>query len=351
MEEGMKETMKAVLLTGYGGLNRLVYREDVPVPVPQRGEVLIRVGAAGINNTDVWTREGAYGSTEGPSPLSGWLQGEAFSFPRIQGGDIAGCIVDVGPGVDNRRVGQRVLVDPTIHIGDGEEIAGVLGSERDGGYAEYVAVPSENAHAIETTLSDAELATFPIAYQTAERMLKRVRLIGGESILITGASGGAGSALVQLAALRQARVIALTSAAHMEEVRDLGADIVLDRGDTHWPEWLRGQVGALDAVADVTGGAAFRSLLDMLRPGGRLVTAGAIAGPIVDLDLRRVYLQRLQIIGSTMGTRSDFLDLVEHIERGRIRPLLADTFPLRDVTRAQEVFASRKFFGKLSLIP
>ncbi len=347
----MQETMKAVLLTDYGGLDRLVYREDVPVPGPQRGEVLIRVGAAGINNTDLWTREGAYGSTDGPSPPSGWLQGEAFTFPRIQGGDIAGRIVDVGPGVDTRRIGQRVLVDPTIHIGDGEDIEGVIGSERDGGYAEYVAVPSDNAHAIETTLSDAELATFPIAYQTAERMLKRVRLTGGETILITGASGGAGSALVQLAALRKARVIALTSAAHMEEVRALGAEIVFDRGDTHWPEGLREQVGALDAVADVTGGAAFRGLLDLLRPGGRLVTAGAVAGPIVDLDLRRVYLQRLQIIGSTMGTRRDFLDLVEYIARGRIRALLADTFPLRDVRRAQELFSSRKFFGKLSLIP
>jgi len=345
--------MKAVLLTGYGGLDRLEYREDVPVPAPLRDEVLVRVGAAGINNTDVWTRQGAYGDLGDLEAPSGWLRGQAFGFPRIQGGDVAGRIVDVGPGVDPARVGDRVLVDPTLHAGDGEDIEGVVGSERDGGYAEFLAVPSENAHRIETPLSDPELATFPIAYQTAERMLKRVGLRPGEIILVTGASGGAGSALVQLAALRRAQVVALTSASHLEEVRGLGAAIVLDRGQKDWTDRLRDRLGArgVDAVADVTGGGAFRDLLDLLRPGGRLVTAGAVAGPVVDVDLRTVYLRRLQIMGSTMGTREDFAALVKYIEGGRIRPLLARTFPLRDVRRAQEVFVSREFFGKLSLVP
>jgi len=146
-------TMRAVLLTGYGGYDRLQYRIDVPRPTPAPGEVLIQVGACGVNNTDVWTREGAYGASE----QSGW-QGSAFSFPRIQGADIVGRIVALGADVGADRLGERVMVNPTLYGGSGDGLfdATYLGSERDGGFAEWVCVPAENAHAVTSTLADHE---------------------------------------------------------------------------------------------------------------------------------------------------------------------------------------------------
>ncbi|QIN84077.1 zinc-binding dehydrogenase [Rubrobacter tropicus] len=347
--------MKAVLLTGHGGPEKLEYREDVPAPEPAAGEVLIEVGAAGVNNTDLWTREGAYGAADDPEATGGWRRGEAMGFPRIQGMDVAGRIVAVGDGVAGTRVGERVLVDPTLYAGEGNGLigAGFIGSERDGGFAEYVAVPAGNAHPVGSALGDEELATFPTAYVTAQRMLKRARLKSGETVLVTGASGGVGSALVQLAKARGAYVVAVAGPGKEERVREIGADAVLARGTPDLPAAASEASGGrpIDAVADVVGGDSFAGLLNALRPEGRYVVAGAIAGPSVGLDLRTVYLNHLEIIGSTMGTREDFADVVRHVTDGRVRPLLAGVYPLRDLGRAQEDFGRKSFFGKLVVVP
>ena len=345
--------MKAVLLTGHGGPERLEYREDVPDPVPADDEVLIRVGAAGLNNTDVWTREGAYDSGARPDAIQGW-RGEPLTFPRIQGADIAGRIVGIGEGVSRARLGERVLVDSVLYSDDGEGLldAGIIGSERDGGFAELVTVPAANAHTITTDLSDAELASFPTAYVTAERMLDRARLTAGETVLVTGASGGVGTGLVQLAKLRSAVVIAVAGAGQEAALREIGADVVLPRGGE-----LVEQVGAalagreLDVAADVVGGETVSALLRSLRPGGRYVVAGAIAGPVVSVDLRTIYLKQLDVLGSTMGNREQFAALVQHIERGRLRPLVWATYPLSELGRAQADFAQKAFLGKLVVIP
>ena len=204
--------MKAVLLTGYGGPEKLVYREDVPIPNVGPHDVLVKVSACGVNNTDIWTREGAYGNESDPNAISSWRG--SMVFPRIQGGDIVGRIVEIGSEVSPSRVGERVIVDPTLYLEDGAGLldADFLGSERDGGFAEYAAVPAENAHAIHSSFSDAELATFPAAYTTGEGMLNRARVKEGETILITGTSGGVGSALVQLAQCRGVHVVAIVGA-------------------------------------------------------------------------------------------------------------------------------------------
>lgn len=346
--------MKAVLLTGHGGPEKLEYREDVPAPEPAAGEVLIEVGAAGVNNTDIWTREGAYGSEDDPEAAGGWRRGESMEFPRIQGLDIAGRIVGVGKGVPETRVGERVLVDFALYSGE-ESVADadIIGSERDGGFAEYVAVPAENAHAIDTALTDEELATFPTAYLTAEHMLNRARVVEGELIFVTGASGGVGSALLQLARVRGARVVALVGPGKEDAARELGADGVVTRGADDLSaavlEAARGR--PVDVVADVVGGEAFADLLNILRPLGRYVTAGAIAGPIVSLDLRTLYLKHLELIGSTIGTHEEFSDLVSYIETGKIKPLLAGVYPLSEIRQAQEDFKKKNFFGKLVLVP
>jgi len=228
----------------------------------------------------------------------------------------------------------------------------LIGSERDGGFAELVSVPAQNAHAIESDLGDAELATFPTAYVTAERMLNRARLAAGETVLVTGASGGVGTGLVQLAKIRGATVVAIVGAGKEELVRGIGADAVVARGRDVTAAVEQALEGvALDIVADVVGGEQVGQLLGLLRPGGRYVIAGAIAGPLVTLDLRSIYLKQLEVLGSTMGNRTEFAAVVRHIESARLRPLVWATYPLSELPRAQAEFVSKNFVGKLVVIP
>lgn len=347
--------MRAVLLMGHGGPEMLVYRDDVSTPSIAPDEVLIKVGACGVNNTDLWTREGAYGRSGDPTSTAGWKR-EPMQFPRIQGLDIAGQIVQVGSRCDPARIGERVIVNPTMYQGAGDGIAeaDIIGSERDGGFAEYVAVPTTNASSISTTLTDVELATFPCSYLTAEHMLNRARVTAGDTLLVTGASGGVGSALVQLAAkVRRARVIAIVGRGKEQAIQALGAAHVITRQTDDLYQALTAITGeqGLDVVADVVGGAPFGTLLRVLRAHGRYVTAGAIAGPLVQLDLRTLYLQHLELIGSTLGTREEFAALVRYIEQGLLKPLVGQTYPLHAIRQAQADFVQKGFIGNLVLIP
>lgn len=344
--------MRAALLTGFGGPEKLVIRDDVPRPRVTAEDVLIKVGACGINNTDLWTRQGAYGREDDPNAISSW---QPMQFPRIQGSDIAGRIVEVGADVSPNRIGERVVVDPTLYHGDGEGLyeAGFIGSGRDGGFAEFTSVPAANAHPIESNLSDAELATFPVAYVTGEHMLNRAHLQPGETILITGASGGVGSGLVQLSRIRESQVIAIAGRGKEDAVRQLGAEIVVSRQVDDLYQAVIEAIGQrpVDVIADVVGGENFSTLIRLLRTGGRIVTVGAIAGPVIQLDLRTIYLNHLELIGSTLGTRKEFRDLVDYIERGRLIPLLAGIYPLEDIAQAQKDFESKDFVGKLVITP
>lgn len=156
--------MTAAVLTGHGGPEVLQLRNDWPRPEPVAGEVLVRVVAAAVNNTDIWTREGAYGLPGDPNAKAGWRG--PVDFPRVQGGDIAGVIAEVGSGGDIERVGQRVLVDPALYRSEAHDAppVGLLGSEADGGFAEYVVVKADQAHDVtESPLSSAELAALPVA--------------------------------------------------------------------------------------------------------------------------------------------------------------------------------------------
>ena len=344
-------TMRAVLLTGHGGPEMLEYREDVPVPVPAPGEVLVRVTACGVNNTDIWVREGAYGTDDDPGKVSSWRRGQPLKFPLIQGADVVGRIAAVGKDVDGGIIGKRVMVDFGIYNDAGASLANVdyIGHGRNGGFAEYCAVPAENAHVVRTPLSDAELATFCCAYVTAERMLNRARLTGGEVVLISGASGGVGTALIQLARVRGAVPIAVASAGWTDALLDLGAQAVVARASENLDQAIRSALGTrpVDVVADVVGGPLFKTLLNVLRPEGRYVTAGAIGGPVVEFDLRTVYLKHLDLIGSTQGTREDFARVRDYATSGKIKPVLAGTYPLKDLARAQADFVEKNFIGKL----
>jgi NADPH:quinone reductase-like Zn-dependent oxidoreductase len=348
--------MRAVLLTGHGGPEKLVYREDVPLPAPAPGEVLIEVTACGMNNTDVWVRQGAYGTEEDAGAVSTWRrQGNTLTFPRIQGTDSVGRIVAVGDGVSPSRIGERVMVDFSIYNRDDDSLADIdyMGHGRDGGYAEYQALPAENAHVVDTTMTDIELATFCCAYLTGEQMLERAGLKAGERVLVTGASGGVGSGIVQLARARGAIPYAIVGPGKEQAVKDIGAEAVITRGAPDLIAAVNEATGGqpIDVVADLVGGAIFNDLLRILRPEGRYTTAGAIAGPVVQLDLRTMYLKQLQLHGSSQGTRGDFRRIVRYIEQGLIKPLVGGVYKLSDFHRAQADFVAKDFVGKLVVVP
>ena len=342
----LPKTMSGIVLTGHGGSDMLDWREDLSVPVPAKGDVLIKVAAAGVNNTDINTRIGWYSKGDATDDAS-W-SGKALAFPRIQGADVCGQIIAVGDGVDASRIGQRVLVEPCLREADGKplEAPWYFGSECDGGFAQYTRVAAIHAHAIESGLSDVELASFPCSYSTAENMLTRAELRGGETVLVTGASGGVGSAAVQLARARGATVIAVTSPAKASALSELGADVTLSRDDD-----LVEKLGAnrIDVVIDLVAGPRWPALLDVLRPGGRYAVSGAIAGPHVSLDVRTLYLKDLSLFGCTVLDAGVFASLVVKIARGEIQPLVAGTFPLQDIAAAQRTFEEKGHIGKIVL--
>ncbi|UWS81038.1 alcohol dehydrogenase family protein [Phaeobacter sp. G2] len=339
--------MSGVVLTGHGGPEKLEWRDDLPIPTPGTRDVVVKVSAAGVNNTDINTRTAWYSKGDGESDDASW-SGKALSFPRIQGADVCGHIVAVGDQVDAARVGERVLIEPCIREANSEilETPWYFGSECDGGFAEYTRVAARHAHRVESNLTDIELASFPCSYSTAENMLTRAAVKSGETVLVTGASGGVGSAAVQLASARGARVVAVTSASKADKLKALGADETLDRDADYVSAFGAGQV---DVVIDLVAGRKWPSLLDVLRPGGRYAVAGAIAGPLVELDVRTLYLKDLSFYGCTVLEPEVFGNLVTRIERGDIAPLVAETYSLHEIGAAQEAFGRKGHIGKIVL--
>ena len=339
--------MKGVQLTGHGGLDQLTVRDDIAVPTPGPRDVLIKVAAAGVNNTDLNTRIGWYAKSDGDSSEAGW-NGVGMKFPRIQGADVCGEVVAVGPGVDPALLYKRVLIEPCLQEVGGKalEQAWYFGSECDGGFAEYTVVAARHAHAINSPLSDVELASFPCSYSTAENMLTRANVGASDVVLVTGASGGVGSAAIQLAKARGAKVIAVTSPAKAKALRGLGASETLDRNADLVKALGKNSV---TVVIDLAAGPAWPSQLEVLKPFGRYATAGAIAGPMVELDVRTLYLKDLSLFGCTVLGETVFSNLVRRIEAGDIQPLVAQTFPLDQIREAQTLFETKAHVGKLVL--
>ena len=350
--------MSGVYLTGHGGLEKLVYKEDIPVPSPKSGEVLIKVNGAGVNNTDINTRLGWYSKKvtsdtnvtgeEGLIEFNGedasWT-GDPLQFPRIQGGDICGRIVKVGEGVEPKCIGSRVIVRSMQNSqnSDNPFAMQTVGSEIDGGFAQYCVTIAKEAYTVNCNWSDIELASIPISYSTAEGMLCRAN-IQNEKILITGASGGVGSAAIQLAKVRGATIIAQCSSDKASDLKALGANHTVNRNDDLLKVLGKNSV---DAVLDLVGGSGWPQLLDILKPGGKYVVSGAIAGPVVDLDLRSLYLKDLTFYGATVNDSYVFENVIHYIEKGKIKPLIAKSFPLIDLQKAQKKFLEKNFIGKI----
>ena len=347
----------AVVTTGVGGTDKLAYKR-VPVPRPGANEVLLRVLAAGVNNTEINTRLGWYSSsvsesTEDASEIDGdradggW--NEATPFPFIQGTDCCGQVIEVGTDVDPVIIGARVLVRACMRPKGFSSPDNVwMGSDFDGAFAQYVKVPAAEVFDVQCDWSDAELATIPCAYGTAENMVHRADIQEGQRVLIPGASGGVGSATVQLVKRRGAEVIAIASASKHEIISALGADQLLDRDDD--PVEVLGK-DTVDVVIDNVGGSGFGGMLEVLKRRGTYVSSGAIAGPVVQLDMRTMYLKDIRLLGCTGWDEPVFPHLIGYIERGEIRPLLAQTYPLEQIATAQQDFGEKRHVGKLVLIP
>ena len=352
--------MMAIVTTGVGGYDRLEIVR-VPIPMPAEGEVLVQVLAAGINNTEINTRLGWYSSSvvTGTKDASENLPGRASTlqdggwntdtpFPLIQGADCCGRIVAVGQGGDESLLGERVLIRACMRThGFSSPETSWLGSDRDGAFAQFVAVPEHEVFAVLCDWSDAELATIPCAYGTAENMVRRAGITSGTRVLVTGASGGVGSAVVQLAKRRGAHVIGVASAGKHDRVRGYGADSVFEQ------DKALGVLGAesVDAVIDNVAGTGFPVMLELLRRTGTYVSSGAIGGPLVNLDMRTLYLKDLTLIGCTAWDEAVFPGIISYIERGEIRPLLAKVFPLDQIAAAQLEFLEKAHVGNFVLIP
>ena len=331
--------MKAVVTTGNGGFDKLHYRE-VPMPELGAGEVLIKVLAAGVNNTEINTRLGWYtgGGWHIPTP-----------FPFIQGTDCCGIVAETFDSADAALVGKRVLVRPCMRPDGFDSMLNLwMGSDFDGAFAQYVKVPAREVFPIDSTWTNAELGSIPCSYGSAENMVHRSGVASGEHVLVAGASGGVGSAVVQLAKVRGATVTAIVGKSKMDEVLRIGADFVVDRDSD-----LESEIDeeSIDVVIDNVGGPHFEGELKALKRGGRYASSGAIGGPLVNLDLRTMYLKDLTLIGCTAWDEPVFPQLISYIESNRIRPLVAKTFPLEDIAQAQKEFLEKKHVGKFVLIP
>ena len=331
--------MKAIVTTGNGGYDKLVYK-DVQKPIVAAGEVLIQVLAAGVNNTEINTRVGWYEN-------GGW--DIATPFPFIQGTDCCGKIVEVAEDLQTHLLGKRVLIRPCMRPDGFGSMRNIwMGSDFDGAFAQYVKAPASEVFVIESNWSDVELGSIPCSYGSAENMLLRAKVSATDHVLIAGASGGVGSAAVQLAKLRGARVTAIVGADKAKHAIAIGADKIIERGTD-----IAAALGeeTIDVVVDNVGGKDFESMLKVLRRGGRYVSSGAIGGPVVSLDLRTFYLKDLTLIGCTAWDEPVFGNLVAYIEKNQIKPLVAKTFALRDIAKAQSEFLEKKHFGKFVLVP
>jgi NADPH:quinone reductase-like Zn-dependent oxidoreductase len=361
--------MAGACLTGHGGIDKIIYREDLAVPKPGEGEVLVKVTATAKNNTDRKVREGLYPTASEDDISSFQISGDpTLSFPRIQGADVVGRVVAVGSGVPTTRVGERGLLDFNIYMDERRDInltPDYYGHGRDGGYAEYVAVPSAQFHHIENPeITDAELSALGMcSYQTAYHMMTAAHVKEGEHILITGASGGVGTALIQLCRVVGAIPHAVTSPGKSQALLDLGAESIIDRTKVvNWVDSVRNATGGklIDAVMDLVGGEVTNELIGVLtermterKTYPRLSIAGASESNMTKILWTRIYLYQIQLFGVSHGTRNEADQLISWIRDGYLRPVLHGTFKLSEIHKAEDYFVNRgnNYLGKIAIIP
>ena len=340
--------MKAIRIHKCGGPEVLRW-ETVPDPLCLPNQVLVQMKAMSINHLDIWVRNGLFN----------------YPLPIIMGSDGAGVIVEVGQEVEGWKVGDAVIIQPGTYCGncqfcqEGKENFcadyGILGETENGTQCELMALNSEQLERKPDFLSFEEAAAFPLVFLTSYTMLiRRAKIQKGETILILGAGSGVGSAAIQIAKLYNCRIIATGGdEKKLQLAKSLGADYVIN----HSAEIIHKRVKEItdgvgaDIVFEHVGEATWNSSLKSLRRGGRLVTCGATTGANVSINLRHLFIKNLSILGSTMGDRKAFSEVVEWLAQGKIKPVVDRVFSMSEVAKAHVHIENRQQFGKVVLVP
>lgn len=342
--------MKAICFYEHGGPEVIRYA-DVDEPVPGPNQALVKVKACALNHLDIWVRRG--------------IPGLKLDLPFWGGADVAGEIVAVGDEVSGWRTGQRVVVDPGINTvqdeftrqGEHSLSPGyhILGENRPGGLAEYVAVSADNLSAMPDDLDFPQAAAPLLVTLTAWRMLiHRGKLRAGESVLVVGAGGGANTMATQIAKLAGAKVYVVASNAEKaERAEQLGADVVIDRSEKDWGREIQRLTDkrGVDLVVDNVGAATISTSMKVTRRGGRIVIIGNTSGPKAEIDIRYIFGKQISLIGSTMGTHQDFRDITALLWEGRLKPVIDRVMPLSEGAEAFRIMESSDQFGKIVLVP
>ena len=331
--------MKAVVLRELGR-PEVLRVEDAPDPQPGPGEVVVRLRAAALNHRDVWIRTGRYAG---------------ITLPIILGSDGAGEVVETGAGVDPVWHSREVIINPAFNWGGDDRAQGpafqILGLPRDGTYAELVKVPADSLHDRPRNLSWEESAAVPLASVTAYRALvTRGQLTKGERVVVTGIGGGVATCALLIGRHLGATVFVTSgSDAKLEAARRHGAEGGVNHSDPEWPKTLIGLIGGRpDIVIDGAGGETFNRALDLVKPGGRVVSYGATLGSAPNLEVRRIFWKQLNVLGSTMGHPRDFAAMLRLFEEG-LKPIVDSVLPLDSASEAHRRMEEGKQFGKIVL--
>ena len=340
--------MKAVFFRRHGG-NEVLEYGDWPDPRPAAGEVVVGIRAAALNHLDLFVRDGIPG----------------VPLPQVPGADGAGVVEELGPGVSGLTPGDRVLIQPGLFDATcefcraGEQCVCVkfrmVGEHAPGTFAEKVALPARNLFPIPGEMTFEEAAAFPLAYQTAWRMIvSRGAVRPGDMVLIHGVGGGVARAALEIALLCGARVIATTSSeAKAAEAREAGAELVIDYTADDVGEAVRRHTAkrGVDVVVDSVGEKTWMTSLKSVRRGGRIVTCGATTGPNPAEEIRLIYWKHISILGSTMANDREFRALFSAVASRRLIPRIDRVLPLSRAAEAYRLLEEGRQFGKIVLVP
>lgn len=340
--------VRAALFHRHGG-PEVVAIGEIAMPEPGRGEVRVAVRAAALNHLDLFVRRG--------------LPGLKLPLPHIGGSDAAGVVDAVGPEVTEWRSGDEVVVNPSLPCltcaycrgGDAPlcDTYRILGEHVPGSLAEYLVVRADRLYPKPAHLTWEEAAAVPLVFQTAWRaLITRAAVRAGEIVVVLGASGGVGTAAIQIARLAGARVLAVTSSAERcEMVRALGADVAIDRSQVSWSKavWeATGKRGA-DVILDGVGVATWAESIRSAARAGRIVTYGATTGPEPTMDLRYVFWRQIVILGTTMASEAEFAAVMGLVDRQKLTPVVGVVLPLQEARLAHEMLEAGDVAGKVVL--
>jgi NADPH:quinone reductase-like Zn-dependent oxidoreductase len=337
--------MKAVPIYSHGDLNVLRYEQDFPTPIPNQSEILIRVKYCGLNHLDIWTRLGIPGITIG--------------FPHVCGSDIVGLVEEEYAEIPK---GSRVLVYPGISCNDchncrnGTEtlcrdfsIIGGLG-KYNGGYAEYVTVPKTNIIPLPREISDEQAATLSISYLTAWNIVKKLHLKENDTVLIYGASGGLGMAMIQISKALGIRTIStISDDSKLNFAYDIGSDYVINRKKKEIAleiEKITRGIG-VDAVVDNAGQKTLNTSINSVRKGGKIAMCGTTSGSEANFQIRTLYSKQIQLFGILIGSKLELLELINFVNEKKIVPKIDSVLPLERVQQAHDKLEKGEHLGKI----